>query len=105
MLLKASDFIKEDGTFFDSVTRLGLPKNVSYVDNRMGVNTNKPNADLDVRGNFKVYGSFDDGKFEGVMTLDSDSKAEEFYINFNHQDKRTGYIMCDNREGSKQLLI
>ncbi len=56
--IRATDFIKEDGTSLPSVTvnKLALPENVYYVDKKLGVNQDKPMADLDVRGTARVQG-------------------------------------------------
>ncbi len=56
--IRATDFIKEDGTSLPSVTvnKLALPENVYYVDKKLGINQENPSADLDVKGRARVLG-------------------------------------------------
>ena len=54
--VRATNFYKEDGTELQSVIKMGLPENVYYVDKKLGINQDKPIADLDVRGNARVTG-------------------------------------------------
>ncbi len=56
--IRATDFIKEDGTSLPTVTvnKLALPENVYYVDKKLGINQDKPMADFDVRGAARVQG-------------------------------------------------
>jgi len=56
--IRATDFIKEDGTSLPSVTvnKLALPENVYYMDKKLGINQDKPMADLDVKGRARVLG-------------------------------------------------
>ncbi len=101
--IRATDFIKDDGKPLDAVTKLALPKNVYYVDNRVGINVEKPLADLEVKGGVKLSNTSPDKKWGGVLTIDSNAEAEGTYMNFMHQGKRAGYIMGDNK--GKKLLI
>ena len=54
--IKATNFIKEDGTPLNEITRFGLalPKNVYHVNNKIGVNQENPEADLDVSGTLRA---------------------------------------------------
>ncbi len=56
--IRATDFIKEDGTSLPSVTvnKLALPENVYYVNKKLGVNQENPLADFDVKGTARVQG-------------------------------------------------
>ncbi len=58
--VRATNFYKEDGTELQSITvnKLALPDNVYYVDRKMGINEEKPAADLDVKGTGRVQGNF-----------------------------------------------
>lgn len=53
----ADNFIKSGKPLQEiEVIRYGLPYNVYYVDKKMGINEEKPKADLDVNGNIRVQG-------------------------------------------------
>jgi hypothetical protein len=54
--IKATNFIKEDGTPLNEITRFGLalPKNVYHVNNKIGVNQENPEADLDISGTLRA---------------------------------------------------
>ena len=54
--MRATNFYKEDGTELQSVVKLGLPQNVYYIDNKLGINQDKPMADLDVKGKARILG-------------------------------------------------
>ncbi len=54
--VRATNFYKEDGTELSSVVKMGLPENVYYVDKKLGINQDKPMADLDVKGRARVLG-------------------------------------------------
>lgn len=54
--VRATNFYKEDGTELSSVVKMGLPENVYYVDKKLGINQDKPMADLDVKGKARVLG-------------------------------------------------
>ena len=99
----ATEFVKEDGKPLDTVTKVGLPKNVYYMDNKVGINVDKPTADLDVKGGVKLSNTSSDGKFGNVLTIDSDAESEGTKINLMHKGKNAGYIMGDNK--SKKFII
>ncbi len=54
--VRATNFYKEDGTELNAVNKLALPENVYYVDKKLGINQDKPMADLDVKGRARVLG-------------------------------------------------
>ena len=56
--VRATNFYKEDGTEIQSVVKMGLPENVYYIDKKLGINQDKPMADLDVKGNARILGEF-----------------------------------------------
>jgi len=62
--VRATNFYKEDGTELSSVNKLALPENVYYMDKKLGINQDKPMADLDVKGRARVLGELD---VEGTM--------------------------------------
>lgn len=82
--IRATDFIKEDGSLLQSVTveRAALPKNIYFVENRMGVNEEKPQNELDVKGNSRIQGNILIGneiqdKPESQSTLTFSGAAKE----------------------------
>ena len=64
--VRATNFYKEDGSELQSVVKLGLPENVFYVEKKLGINQDKPTADLDVKGTARVSG---DVGIDGSMGL------------------------------------
>jgi hypothetical protein len=56
--IKATDFIKEDGKPLETVTvtKLALPKNFFLDGSKVGINEEKPIADLDIKGKVRVQG-------------------------------------------------
>ena len=54
--IRATDFIREDGTALDTVSKLALPKNFYLLDNKIGINQQTPVADFDVKGQSRFVG-------------------------------------------------
>ena len=91
--IRATNFIKEDGTALESVTvnKLALPENVYYLNKRVGINEENPQADLDVKGTTRLQGgligsdalfagsfiSQGPGTFKGPVTVESEFVANK----------------------------
>ena len=56
--VRATDFIKDDGTSLTSVTvnKFALPNNVYYIDNKLGINEENPQASFDIKGTSRFQG-------------------------------------------------
>ena len=83
--IRATDFIRDDGKSLDTitVTKLGLPNNVYYVNGKMGINEEKPMTDLDIKGQVRVQGntSLNKTTVDGLLKVgrnDSDALAANF---------------------------
>jgi hypothetical protein len=91
--IRATNFIKEDGTALESVTvnKLALPENVYYLNKRVGINEENPQADFDVKGTTRLQGgltgsdalfagsfiSQGPGTFRGPVTVEGEFVANK----------------------------
>ena len=67
--IRATNFIKEDGTVLEAITvnKLALPENVYYLNKRVGINEENPQSDFDVKGTTRLQGALtgSDALFSG----------------------------------------
>ena len=72
----ATDFVRDDGKSLDTVTitKLALPPNIYYTYGKMGVNEEKPMADLDVKGKVRIQGETELKKtyIKGMLKVNRD---------------------------------
>jgi hypothetical protein len=69
---------------------------------------NNGTIDMDstnIKGFLGATNTSADGKWGGVFAINSDANNEGTYMNINHKGKRAAYIMGDNRDNVKTLLI
>lgn len=90
-VIRAMDFIKEDGTSLDTVTTSqGIPKNIYYVNDKMGINVSNPTANLDVKGVTRIDGELSLGDNMTMTTRNND---------FRLNSKGNGDVFGINKDG------
>ncbi len=92
--LVANKIMTDDGKTFD-LSKQTLPKNINFVDGKMGLNQEKPSADLDINGILKVK-EIHLGNLKLTNTENSLRIQNEFgFIDIGTKNKDWGHIYTD----------